>query len=1435
MRKINGKLLVGLLLGTAVLCGAVYGVHYFQYQRIARAVLWQARRAEDEGKLERMARYLERYLEFNPKDDGEKAHLARTWAGESFAPRTRTRAMRLLEEVVNRDDGQAELRRLLVKTALDLYQLKTARDHLRKLLPFEQVRDPQPAKGPRKGPANEQERGEIEGLWGRLLEAEKKPAEAILCCDLAVQHAPQEQGSYVRLAYLLRRTPEADKKQEDENLRKADRVIDKLVANNPTSYQSYLSRWRYRRDFGLIALRAEDAEDGKVALKDAAEDVAQALKREPKAAEVHLAMADVERLEANQVAEDRDLDPKEREKRTEGHRQEAYKHLQRGLALAQSGTPVGDGAQFQLLWHKASLLLDDIKRLDDVKERTAEQVREMTAKEAEAAQTVGQLRKAAGAAAADFLQGRLLAHQRRWAEAATLFEQARALMAAQPDLVGQINLHLGQCYEKLEEPVQMYDAYRQAAQADPTSVPAQLGMAAALWAQGRLDEAAAKYRQMMDRKVVPVEGWLDIARLELQRQLQSSEPPDWKLAEQALKLAEKATPASADVVLLRADLLAAQNRLDRAEELLKQKTQERPKQVELWTALSDLYLRRKEGDKARAVLEEARNKLGDQVRVRLAWARYVVATEKHPAKPILSLADGAGRFSEEDQARLLSGLADAQFRADNLGAAYDLWHQLSELPSYRTNLRLRLLLFDLTLKLGNEKLMQQSLDDIRQVERSSGVFHRYGEALRLIWRARKADAAERTEALARARLLLNQVLSLRDNWPPVYLARAEVADLQGNPEQAIADLKAALEKGETSPAVLRRLADLLHRHNRAAEADQALGRLPQGLLREQGLGRLAADVAQQRGDLGRALQIARDTLNTEATKDPRDLVWLGRLLAAANKPAEAEPKLRRAVELAPEEPETWVALAQFLAARKRRDDALAALGQAREKVPAGPRPLALARCYEALGETEQARKQYEEALKARPDDMPVIRTVTVFYLNAGRVQDAEPLLGRVAEGKVKASPEDVAWARRGLAIVLANGTDYRRFRKALELVGLQLDSSGQLVRESARDESTDTVRTKARVLATQGQQQFRRRAIELLEGLAAAQALTPDDQYVLALLYDADGSWPNAQEKLRDLALRQGQVPRYLARYAHRLIQRGEFEEAQRWIDQLTKLEEQRGLPPNTYASVELQARLMEVRDRDGGEKALELLRKHVGRRGAGPDEVFLVLQSLQRQRRFGEAFTQCEKVWDEKKCAPEATGGMSVALLRGMTPPPTDAQVRRVERRLKDAIAANPKSTVLLMHLSDLYDMRGRYRDAEEQYRKILAQEPGNMVALNNLAWLLAQRSADGAAALEYVTAAINGLGRRADLLDTRGLVHLALNQPDKAVADLKAATAEAPTPTRLFHLARAYYLSKDRSAAAKVLTEARDRHGLKLRALHPIEQETCQRLGADLNVKLD
>src|SRR5262249_31911174 len=133
----NGKLFLGLLLGAAVLAAAVFGVHHFQYQRIAQALLWQARRAEEQGQTDRMARYLSRYLEFNPRDDDEKAHLAAAWAGDAFAnaPRQRVRAVLLLDEVLTHDGDRPELRRLLVKTALEVGNPKLARTHLEKLLP----------------------------------------------------------------------------------------------------------------------------------------------------------------------------------------------------------------------------------------------------------------------------------------------------------------------------------------------------------------------------------------------------------------------------------------------------------------------------------------------------------------------------------------------------------------------------------------------------------------------------------------------------------------------------------------------------------------------------------------------------------------------------------------------------------------------------------------------------------------------------------------------------------------------------------------------------------------------------------------------------------------------------------------------------------------------------------------------------------------------------------------------------------------------------------------------------------------------------------------------------------------------------------------------------------------------------------------------------
>jgi len=409
----------------------------------------------------------------------------------------------------------------------------------------------------------------------------------------------------------------------------------------------------------------------------------------------------------------------------------------------------------------------------------------------------------------------------------------------------------------------------------------------------------------------------------------------------------------------------------------------------------------------------------------------------------------------------------------------------------------------------------------------------------------------------------------------------------------------------------------------------------------------------------------------------------------------------------------------------------------------------------------------------------------------------------------------------------------------MNLVGLKLDGNGQLIRDQGRGDSTDTKRFQARVLAAQaGHRQFRQRSLELLEGLERNEALQPDDRFILAMLYESEAAWLKAKPILQQLADAREPAPRHLAYYVQSLIEHKELDEADKMADRLEELEDRRGPDKNAFAAVELRARLLEVQGK--GEAALQRFEKLLRRPKAKPEEILLLLNSMRRQKKFAEALERCMKTWAEKKCSPEVIGGASVAVLRSMQSngtPATREQVLLIESHLLKSIEANPKSVVLMLHLAELYDQGGKWEEAEQMYRRVLhpENEPKNVVALNNLAWLLAQRSSDPQRvqeALAKIESAVNGIGRRADLIDTRGLVYLKLNQDAAALADFREAAADMPTPAHLFHLARAHYKGRDKTNASKVLKQAREQ-GLQASSLHPVEQAEYQRLLEELKVR--
>jgi tetratricopeptide (TPR) repeat protein len=1466
MRKINTKLLLGLLLGTLFATGAVFGVHHFQYGRIADSLLWQARRAAEQGQVRRQARYLQRYLEFNPKDLQAKAQLAKLWTSEDFAdsPRERGKAVRLLDDVLAQGEDQPQLRRLLVKTALEVRQNKMARNHLEKLLTREFLNNPPELNAVEK--KIDPENGEAVGYAGQLLEAENQPEKALRCYRLAKQQAPQCESNYLNLALLLRKQNRVEPRRIKANQHEANQAVDQLVRNNPSSAEAYLSRWRYRRDFGLITFQhvPENGESGEqVTLKEAAPDVEAALQRAPESVNTLLAAADLERLQA-QAALFAAGSVQEKEKERQKHRDKALTYIDQGLKLRQQHERrvAVDLPLFRLLWHKVNLLLDDLESLEQPangeESSTSSEQRIAWMKEAE--QAIEEARRTRGSpAACDFLKARLLLLDRRWAEAVTLFEQVRPALGGQAELAGQINRYLGQCYEQLAEPGQMFKAYERLGDNDPNSLAAQLGMAQAEWMLHHFDKAAEIFRRLAEAQKLPSKAWLDFARLEMQRQIQLGQP-DWANFQIVLSNAEKLNPDAVEVPLAKAQWQMLQGNLDEARRLL---TAAQAKKIwktsgELWTARISLELHDKKGDgfaKARKLLREAKQQLGDRmVQLRLAEARLLADEKGQAAEEAINrlAGDSDGFKKEADQAQLLSGLADIQLGLKNERSARDLWQRVAKLPSHRGDLSLQMVLFDLARKLEDEEGVRQAIGSIRAVEGSQGPFHRLGEAMLLIWQAEKsadrpdAGPTDQAKLLKEARAHLDAVQMLRPDWPPVYTARAHMELLAERKDQARSNLHKAIELGETNPAVIREYVELLLRESPDEEATQreaswALKKVSEPLLNSSDLWRLAATVAAHRKDLCRAQELLAKNRPNKDAKDYRALLWEGLLLAEANNP-EAEKKMRAAVELAKGETEPYVVLVQYLARQKREKDAEEVMELARKRLPAEQVELTLGRCYEILGRKQSAQARYEEALNGHRQDAAVVRRVAGFYWNTNKLAEAEPLMRDIVDKRVKnPSTEDVNWARWHLALVLASSSDYGRFREALGLVGLKMDNNGQLVRDAEleRSDSSDNRRFQARVLASQASHRlFRQRARELLEEMEHSKALPSDDRFILAMLYEAENEWLRAKSILSELAYQKEPAPRHLAYYVQTLLEHKELREAAKALEDLEALEEQRGSEPNAFAAVELRAWLLE--EQKSGDKAIKILEDHIKRKNANPDEVLLVLNSMRRQKKFVQAYQRCLQTWKEGKSSPEVIGGASVALLRTMQnagAPASDEQVATIEQHLTKALESKPKSVILMLHLSELYSQRGRWDEAEAMYRRVLQpeNEPKNIVALNNLAWLLVQRSSDPQKhreALMRIESAVAGIGRRADLLDTRGLVQMKLGDTAAALADFRDAVADMPSPAHLFHLARAHYRSSDKTNAFKLLKKAQEQ-GLQASLLHPSEQSEYQRMLMELKIR--
>jgi tetratricopeptide (TPR) repeat protein len=1397
---------VYLLAGTVVLGGGWYLAHRLQVRRNATSLLNQADAAETQQRPDRAARYLRMYVGYRPDDVDARARYGQLLDRAIRSGRGRADVIAVYEQVLIRDPGRTAVRRRVTELLLESGQWDDAAQHLKLL--FEQVKPPD---------------AELHELAGRAAEGRGEFAKAAGCYRAAVAADPGRIDSHIQLARLLR-----DRLSQPVQ---ADEALTAMVAANESSALAYARRSQFRMEKQLPA----------GGLEEITGDVTKALALSPKDPEVLLIAADVlgrtPRGADQARAHLRDviaLRPRavaayETLARVEldaGKTQAAMAALRQGLDKLPDNQ--------NLLWNLTHLTI----QFGDV---------------VQAEPMIAHLEKLeVPAPRLEFLRGSALVREGKWAEAKQKLEAARPLLVESRDLTTQTDILLARCHDGLADlPAQVLTC-RRALALDPVQGGVRLQLATALVQLGRFDEATEECQRLATLPNPPANGWLLTARLAVRRTLRlPAGQRQWDQVDAALQKAGEGGADATEVTLLRVSALVARRDFTAARAVLETAREKNPKADELWVASVDLALLAGDRPHAEKVLAAAAPAVGDGAGLRFVRLRLALdLPDTEAGKALAAIEAGNDRFLPRDRTRFLASLAEAHYKFRHLGDARRLWEEVARLSPGQLTPWLRV--FDLALEGDDQPAMDRALAAVRQAERPDGPFAKFAEARQQIWLARRGDAG----AAGRAEALLAAVAKQQPGSPQVYFCMGQVSEVQGDEERALERFLRAVELGDNNPDLIGRVVRLLNDRRRFSDAELVLQKLPEQDAVSPELKKLVVEQSLRSGNHNRALDLARQTVRSDK-KDHRDHVWLGQVLWAAAQQAdlthaqkvaaeqEADDALNEAVKISPSAPEGWVALVQHYGRTRRTDKATETIETARARIDPKEGPLALAQCYAAVNQPQKAKEEFAKALAARPDDVATLRVAADYYLRVDDLAQAENCLRRLAEGKGR-SPTVVAWARSVLAVVLASHSDPKKSREALALVGL---IEGAKAEDDAAGESAQQERARAAVLALQPDPVQQQRAIAVLERMNTRRLLSPEDQFLLVQLYERAGDWERAREAALPL-VNPRDNPRFLGYYTDALLRHGLPDEAQQWADALERIE------PKTVRTVSLKARLLAARGKPAeaaamlrhlaetqdarttaliaqlleelslGAEADSLYRRVAGSKD-NPDGVLVLVRYLGRQKRTAEALDASAPVWATN---PGVAAEACLAALHAGRPDP--AQIARVEEWLRAAGRQSPGAIVLVLAQAELADLKGDYPAAEALYRGVLQREPGNLVALNNQAGLLALRGGSGDEPVVLATRAVEVGGKASELLDTRGVALLAAGRPLLAIEDFKLAAARPVGDHKvrfaiLFHLALAHHRAGNVGEARKAWKDAQEtRAGVD--DLHPLERKGYKQLAA-------
>lgn len=125
------------------------------------------------------------------------------------------------------------------------------------------------------------------------------------------------------------------------------------------------------------------------------------------------------------------------------------------------------------------------------------------------------------------------------------------------------------------------------------------------------------------------------------------------------------------------------------------------------------------------------------------------------------------------------------------------------------------------------------------------------------------------------------------------------------------------------------------------------------------------------------------------------------------------------------------------------------------------------------------------------------------------------------------------------------------------------------------------------------------------------------------------------------------------------------------------------------------------------------------------------------------------------------------------------------------------------------IYAMTGNYNHAKKEFKSVIEMDPNNLIAINNLAWILCENDGQCHQALELVKKGLKKTDNYPDLIDTCGVIYYRLANYQKAIQNFNRSIALYPNDSAAvtgsyFHLARAQARINENSRAVDNLRKA-------------------------------